>query len=76
MTLKTAPASLYHFLLGKNGEEACGGPTLLVCGRRKSCPDQLDAGQTQLAEQQINASGVDLVGRFHAASPRFTPSSS
>ena len=32
-------------------------------------PDQLDAGQSQLAEQQVDASGVDLVGRLHAASP-------
>ena len=52
------------------GEEAGGGPAFLVGGRRKGRPNQLDAGQTQFAEQQVNARGVDLVGRFHAASPR------
>ena len=46
-----------------------GGPAFLVGGRRQGGPDQLDAGQSQLAEQQVDASGVDLVGRLHAASP-------
>jgi hypothetical protein len=76
MTLETASASFHHLLLGESGKEAGGGPAFLVSGRRKGRPNQLDAGQTQFSEQQVNARGVDLVGRFHAASPRVATISS
>ena len=76
MTLEAAPASLHHLLFGESGEEAGGGPAFLVGGRREGGPDELDAGQAQFAEQQVDAGGVDLVGRFHAASPRVAAISS
>ena len=69
MPFEATPASLHHLLFGEGGQEAGGGPALLVGGRRQGGPDQLDAGQPQFAEQQVDAGGVDLVGRFHAASP-------
>ena len=37
--------------------------------RDQGDPDQLDAGQPQFAEQQLDTGGVDLDGRVHAASP-------
>ena len=43
-----------------------GGPPFFVGGRGESSPDKPDAGKTQLAEQQVDASGVDLV----VSSPR------
>ena len=69
MTFEAPPASLHHLLFGEGGQEAGGGPAFLVGGLRQSGPDQLDAGQPQFAEQQVDAGGVDLVGRIHAASP-------
>lgn len=50
-------------VLGKGCEEAGGGPFR---------PDRLNAGQTQLIEQQLDAGSIDG-GRYagHAASPRF-----
>jgi hypothetical protein len=58
-----------HVAAGLQSEEAGGGPALLVGGLRQGGPDELDAGQAQLAEQQVDAGGVDFVDRFHAASP-------
>jgi hypothetical protein len=69
MTFEATPASLHHLLFGEGGQEAGGRPALFVGRFRQSGPDQLDAGQAQFAEQQVDAGGVDCVGRFHAASP-------
>jgi hypothetical protein len=69
MTFEAAPASLHHLLFGQRSQEACGGPAFLVGGFRQGGPDQLNAGQAQFAEQQLDTGGVDLDGRVHAASP-------
>ena len=69
MAFEAPPAPLHHLLFGKRGQEPGGGPALLVGGLREGGPDELDAGQAQFAEQQVDAGGVDFVGRFHAASP-------
>ena len=69
MPFEAAAVSLHHLLFGEGRQELGGGPAFLVGGRRQGGPDQLDARQSQLAEQQVDASGVDLVGRLHAASP-------
>ena len=67
-----APAlPLHDLLLAERGQEAGGGPALLVRRRRQSGPDHLDAGQPQFAEHQLDAGGVDLVDRIHAAAPMF-----
>ena len=58
--LEAASASLDHLLFGESGEEASGGPAFLVGGRGESSPDKPDAGKTQLAEQQVDASGSIL----------------
>ena len=69
MTFEPSPASLHHFLFGEGREEAGRGPAFLVGGRRQRGPDQLDARQAQLAEQQLDTGGVDLDGPDRAASP-------
>jgi len=69
MTPEATPASLHHLLFGERGQEAGSGPALLVGRFRQGGPGEFDAGQAQFAEQQVDAGGVDLVGRFHAASP-------
>ena len=60
MTFESPLASLHYLLFGEGGQEAGGGPALLVGCRRQGGPDQLDAGQSQFAEQQVDAGGVDL----------------
>ena len=71
MALEAAAAALDHLLFGQRGEEAGGGPALFVGRRGERGPDELDARQPQLAQQKVDASGVDFsLGRSHAASPR------
>ena len=62
MPFEATSVSLHHLLFDEGGQESSGGPTFLIGGRRQSGPDQFDAGQSQLAEQQVDAGGVDLVG--------------
>ena len=69
MPFEAAAVSLHHLLFGEGCKEAGGGPAFLVGCRRQGGPDQLDAGQSQFAEQQVDAGGVDLFVRLHAASP-------
>jgi hypothetical protein len=68
--LEAMSASLDHLLFGESGEEASGGPPSLSAVAVTSSSDKPDAGKTQLAEQQVDASGVDLVVSFHAVPPR------
>ena len=56
----TAAPLLHHLLFREGCQEAGGGPAFFVGGRRQGGPDQLDAGQPQFAEQQVDAGGVDL----------------
>ena len=69
MTLEAPPTALHHLLLGEGGQEAGGGPASLVGGLCQGGPDELDPGEAQFAEQQVDAGSVDCVGRLHAASP-------
>ena len=69
MAFEAPSVSLRDLLFAERGQEAGGGPALLVGRRRQRDPGQLDAGQSQLAQHQFDAGGVDLVGRVHAASP-------
>ena len=70
MPLDAPAAPIGHFVLGERGEEACGGPTLLVGLLRELGPHQLDARQAQLGQQQFDASSINLVVAGHAATPR------
>jgi hypothetical protein len=54
-------------VLGEGGEEAGGGPALLVGAHREGGPTLLDGGQPQVGEDEVEAGGVDGLG--HAASP-------
>jgi hypothetical protein len=67
MTFQAPPAALHHLLFAERGQEAGGGPAFLVGSLRQGGPDEFDPRQTQFAEQQVDAGGVDLVG--HAAAP-------
>jgi hypothetical protein len=69
MALEAPAVALHDLLLAERGQEAGGGPALLVGGRSQRRPGQFDARQSQLAEHQLDAGGVDLVARVHAASP-------
>ena len=61
MALDAAPAALGDLVLGEGGQEAGGWPALLVGARGELGPDQLDGGQAQLVEQELDAGGVDGV---------------
>ena len=65
-----ATIALGHLVLGEGGEEAGGGPALLVgAARRTPARSCLIAGQAQFAEQKLEAGGVDRRS-LHAAAPR------
>ena len=59
MTLHPAPTSIDHLVLGQCGQEAGRRPALLVGLLGELGPHQLDAGQAQLVQQQLDAGGVD-----------------
>ena len=58
-----APAGAFGELVG--GEEAGGGPALLVGALGEARPDVGDRRQAQVAEQQAEAGGVDGIGGVH-----------
>ena len=62
MPLDAAATAIGHLVLGERREEAGGRPAFLVgcCGELG--PHQLDGGQAQLAEQELDAGGIDGVG--------------
>ena len=77
MAFDAAATALGHLVLGEGGQEARCRPAFLVGLGGERGPDLFDGGQAQLGQQQLDAGGVDRVGRFHAASPnRTVPSSS
>jgi hypothetical protein len=63
-------ATVCHLVLGKCCKEAGSRPAFLVGLLGELGPDQLDARQAQLAEQQLDARSVDRVGRLHATTSR------
>lgn len=69
MALDAAAAAFGDLVLGNGGEEAGRRPAFLVGPLGKLRPQHLDGWQPQLVEQQIEARGVDGVGRAHAAPP-------
>ena len=50
---------------GEGGEEAGGGPALLVGALGEARPEVSDRRQAQVAEQQAEAGGVDRIGGVH-----------
>ena len=69
MALDATATAFGDLVLGDGGEEAGRRPAFLVGLLGKLRPQHLDGGQPQFVEQQIEARGVDGVGRAHAASP-------
>ena len=67
VALDAASGALGDLVLGQGGEEAGGGPALLVGALGEAGPDGLDRGQAQVAEQEAEAGLVDGAGRAHAA---------
>ena len=77
MAFDTAPSALGHLMLGERGKEASRRLAFLVGLGGEVGPDQFDGGKSQLGEEQLDAGGVDGIGRPHAALPaRTVPSSS
>ncbi len=82
MALDAAASALGHLVLGKRREEAGCRPSFLVGLGGELGPHQLDRGQAQFGQKQLDAGGVDGVGGLHAAPPdtwikgRTVPSSS
>ena len=66
---EAALTSVGELLLGERRKKARGRPAFLVGGGGERAPDELDAGEAQFGEKEIDASGVDFVVRFHAAAP-------
>ena len=69
VALDAAAVALGELVLGEGGEEAGGGPALLVGALGEARPDVLDRRQAQLVEQNAEAGGVDGIGRGHAGAP-------
>ena len=69
MAFDAAATALGDLVLGECGQEASGRPAFLVGLFGECGPDLFDGGQTQLGEQQLDAGGIDGIGRFHAAPP-------
>ena len=67
MARETATVAFGDLVFGERGEEAGGGPTLLVRPLGESGPALLDRGQTQFVEDQGEPGAVDALG--HARSP-------
>ena len=65
MTGEAALASVGDLLLGERGEEARGGPALLVGGGGERAPDEPDAGEPRFAEHEVDARGVTGVAPPH-----------
>ena len=55
MALDAAAGAFGELVLGQGGEEAGGGPALLVGALGEARPDVRDAGQAQLGEQEAEA---------------------
>lgn len=72
MPLDAPARAVGGLVLGERGEEAGGRPALLVGLGGDLRPDRLDARQTKLAEQELDARRVDgSRGAAHAAAPAF-----
>jgi hypothetical protein len=69
MAFDAAASALGHLMLGQRGKEARRRPSLLVGLGGEIGPDQLDGGKPQLGQEQLDAGGVDGIGRLHAAPP-------
>jgi hypothetical protein len=67
MTLDAAPGPFREFELGECGEEANGGPPLLVGPSSDVLPEAADGRKPQLMQQQWQPRGVDG-DRAHAES--------
>ena len=74
MTLDAATTTISDLVFGKRGQEASGRPAFLVRLLCELGPHQFDGGQTQVGEQQLDARGVDRIGRLHATPPSSTSS--
>jgi hypothetical protein len=72
VTLDTAATAIGDLVLGEGGKEASCRPAFLVGLLGKLGPHQLDGGQAQVGEQQLDARGIDRAGRFHATPPSST----
>ena len=69
VALDAAAGALGDLVLGQRGEEAGGGPALLVGAFGEARPDVGDRGQPQITEQNAEPGGVDRIGRGHAGAP-------
>jgi hypothetical protein len=71
-SVPAAAAAIGDLVLGKRRQEASCGPAFLVGLLGELGPHQLDGGQAQVGEQQLDARGIDRAGRFHATPPSST----
>jgi hypothetical protein len=70
MAFDAPAAALGHLMLGEGGEEARGGPALLVGLSGDRCLHRLDAGQAQLGQHQLEPRGIDGDGAAHGVNRR------
>ena len=73
VTREATAVAFRDLVLGKRGEEACGGPAFLVRPVGQCWPILLDCGQAKIVEHQCQAGVVDVLG--HAATRISAPSS-
>src|SRR5206468_10275945 len=74
VTFDAATTAIGDLVFGECGQETSGRPPLLVGLLSELGPHQLDGGQAQVGEQQLDARGIDRVGHLHATPPSSTGS--
>src|SRR5271157_381122 len=62
MTLDAAATAIGDLMFGERGQEASGRPAFLVSLLGELGPHQLDGGQAQFGEQELDARGVEGIG--------------
>src|SRR5260370_207582 len=70
MPFDAATATVGPLVLGERRKEAGRRPAFLVGLLRQLGPHQLEGRQAQLAQQQLDAGGINGVGRRHAPTSR------
>jgi hypothetical protein len=70
MPFDAAPATVGHLVLGERRKEAGRRPAFLVGLLRELGPHQLEGRQAQLAQQELDAGGINSVGHRHATTSR------
>jgi hypothetical protein len=69
VTLDATAVTVGNFMFSQHGHEPGSGPAFLVRLCSELGPHGFNGRQAELGEQQLDAGGIDGIGRFHAKPP-------